>query len=209
MNVLILGSTGRTGRCLVKQALEQGHRVTAYARDPRRLPMAHGRLRVVRGDVLDPASVERATEGQEAVLSALGGKARGPRAVLAVGIPNTLRLMASHGVRRIVCVSAAGALREDAGSPVGNALLGLSRLALRNVFRDHAAQIRHLRESDRDWVAVRAVLLTNGARTGRYRVVLNGIPRGGYRISRADVAEFMLLQLSSDAYLHRLPAIAY
>lgn len=163
----------------------------------------------MRGDVLDPASVEAGIEGQEAVLSALGTGRGESTAVFGEGIRNIVRAMENHRVRRIICVSAAGALKEDIGSPVGNALVGLFRLALKGVYGGHEQQLRQLMESTLDWIAVRAVLLTNGPRTGRYRVVLEGIPRRGYRISRADVADFMLRQLTRDEFLHRLPAIAY
>src|SRR6266436_9262191 len=74
MRLLIIGATGGTGRELVKQALERGHQVTAFVRTPARLRLAHERLTVVRGDVLDRSSVEAAVRGHDAVLSALGHK---------------------------------------------------------------------------------------------------------------------------------------
>ena len=76
------------------------------------------------------------------------------------------------------------------------------------VYREHRAMLEELRKRDLDWIAVRPVLLTNGPRTGRYRVVSEGIPRGGYRISRADVADFMIRQLTSDEFVRKMPAIA-
>ena len=209
MKVLVFGSTGRTGRHLVAQALEQGHDVTAVARDPRKLEMRHDKLRLVRGDVLDPTSVESAVRGQDALLSALGAGPGQPKTVFSDGMRTILRMMETRGVSRIVCVSAAGVLHENAGSFLGNALLGLSRRALRGVYEGHRWQLEAIRESSVKWVAVRPVLLTNGPRTGKYRVVLEGIPKQGYWISRADVADFMLKQLTRDGYVRRLPAIAY
>ena len=209
MKVLVFGSTGRTGRHLVAQALEQGHDVTAVARDPRKLEMRHDKLRLVRGDVLDPTSVESAVRGQDALLSALGAGPGQPKTVFSDGMRTILRMMETRGVSRIVCVSAAGVLHENAGSFLGNALLGLSRRALRGVYEGHRWQLEAIRESSVKWVAVRPVLLTNGPRTGKYRVVLEGIPKKGYWISRADVADFMLKQLTRDGYVRRLPAIAY
>ena len=72
MKLLVLGATGGTGRALVEQALAQGHVVTAFARDPSKVRTTHPNLHVVKGDILDPASVEAAVRGQDAVLSALG-----------------------------------------------------------------------------------------------------------------------------------------
>lgn len=209
MKVLVFGSTGRTGRHLVAQALEQGHAVTAFVRDSSKLEMRHEKLRLVRGDVLDPASVESAVQGQEVVLSGLGARPGQPKTVFSDGMRTILRFMETQDVPRIVCVSAAGVLHEDAGSFLANALLGLFRLTLRGVYEGHRWQLEAIRESSLEWVAVRPVLLTNGPRTGKYRVELEGNPEKGYRISRADVADFMLKQLTRDEYVRRLPAIAY
>jgi putative NADH-flavin reductase len=71
MKLLIFGGTGRTGRALVEQALEQGHAVTVLARDPAKLAMTHENLRVMKGDVADYESVEGTVKSQDAVLSAL------------------------------------------------------------------------------------------------------------------------------------------
>ena len=116
--------------------------------------------------------------------------------------------MEKLGVRRIVVLSAAGAIHEPAGSLIGSVGLMLARAYLPRVYAEHRAMLEELRKRDLDWVAVRPVILTNGPSTGRYRVVVDGIPRGGYRISRADVADFMIRQLTSDEFVRRMPAIA-
>ncbi len=198
IKVFVFGWTGKTGRHLVAQALEQGHEVTAFARNPSKLEMLHVKLRLVRGDALDPASVESAVQGQDVVLSALGARPGQPKTVFSDGMRTILRAMETRRV-----------LHEDAGSFVRNALLGLLGLALRGGYTGHRWQLEAIRESSIEWVAVRPVLLTNGPRTGKYRVRLECIPEKGYWISRADVAEFMLKQLTRDEYVGRLPANAY
>ena len=198
MKVVLFGATGRTGRLLARQAVEEGREVTAFARDPARMGAVDARLHVVRGDVLDAPSVDRAVRGHEGVLCALGLTARRPPPVLSRGIRHIFDAMEAHDVRRIVCISAAGALREDAGFSVGNVGLRLFRLLLPGVYREHGRMLEEFTRRDVDWIVVRAVLLTNGPRTGRYRVALEGIPRWGFRISRADVADFMIQQLVSD-----------
>src|SRR5437879_5171593 len=72
MNLLVLGATGGTGRALVEQALEQGHSVTAFARNPSKIRTTHKNLRVTQGNILDYSSLEVAVKGQDAVVSALG-----------------------------------------------------------------------------------------------------------------------------------------
>ena len=207
-NIVIFGATGQTGRLLTERAITAGHVVTAFARDPARMTVSHKPLRIVQGDVLDAASVDRAVAGQDAVLSALGTAARRSPAVLPEGIRHILDAMERHGARRIIVVSAAGALRERAESLGGKLGLRLARAAIPGVYREHSAMLEELRPRALDWIAVRPVVLTNGPWTGRYRVVEEGIPRGGYRISRADVADFMIRQLTSDEFVRKMPAIA-
>jgi len=208
MRIVIFGATGQTGRLVTNQAVSAGHDVTAFVRDPGRLNVPGGSVRVVQGNVLDAALVDRAVAGQEAVLVALATATRGQPPVLPEGIRHILDSMEKHGVRRIVVLSAAGALHEPAGSVVGSLGLRLARAYLPGVYREHRAMLEELRTRNLDWIAVRPVILTNGPRTGRYRVVVEGIPRWGFRISRADVADFMIRQVTSDEFVRKLPAVA-
>jgi putative NADH-flavin reductase len=84
----------------------------------------------------------------------------------------------------------------------------LARAYLPRVYAEHRAMLEELRKRDLDWIAVRPVILTNGPYTGRYRIVVEGIPRGGYRVSRADLADFIIRQLTSDEFVRKMPAIA-
>ncbi|HKW43040.1 MAG TPA: SDR family oxidoreductase [Thermoplasmata archaeon] len=208
VKVVIFGGTGQTGRLLVERAVFAGHEVTVFARDPARASARRESVRLVLGDVLDAASLPPAVVGQEAVLVALGTATRGSPPVLPQGLRHILDTMEAHGVRRIIVLSAAGALHEPAGSVVGSLGLKVARSLLPGVYREHRAMLEVLRTSDLDWIAVRPVILTNGPWTGRYRAVVEGIPRRGYRISRADVADFMLRQLTSDQFVRKMPAIA-
>ena len=209
MKVVIFGATGQTGRLLTERTVANGHTVTAFVRDPARLTIPSESMSVVRGDVLDAASVDRAVAGQQAVLVALGtATRRGSPQVLPQGNRHILDAMETQGVRRIVVLSAAGALHERAGSVVGSLGLIVARAFLPGVYREHGAMLAELRTRNLDWIAVRPVILTNGPWTGRYRVVIEGIPRGSYRISRADVADFMIRQLTSDEFVRKMPAIA-
>ena len=209
VRVVIFGATGQTGRLLTERGVAKGHQVTAFVRDPARFDLPNGSVRVIQGDVLDSAAVDRAVAGQEAVLVALGtATRRGSPQVLPQGIRHILDAMERHGVRRIVVLSAAGALRERAGSFTGSTGLAVARMFLPGVYREHRAMLEDLRTRNLDWIAVRPVILTNGPWTGRYRVVTEGIPRGGYRISRSDVADFMIRQLTGDEFVRKMPAIA-
>jgi uncharacterized protein YbjT (DUF2867 family) len=208
--ILIVGATGGTGRQLVAQALERGHTVTALARNPSRLQMTHPRLTVVRGDVLDGASVDAAMHGQDAVLSALGhNRYLGPTRILSRGTGHILRAMEARGVSRFVCETSLG-LGESAFRLGLFYTLFIIPVILPFYFWDKTRQERMIAASRVPWVIVRPGVLTNGAKRG---VVRHGSGIGNFlwtaRISRADVAAFMLNQLESDTYLGSSPGVSW
>ncbi|HEX9689063.1 MAG TPA: SDR family oxidoreductase [Thermoanaerobaculia bacterium] len=208
--VLILGATGGTGRQLVAQALERGYAVTALVRDPSRLQASHPQLTVVRGDVLDQGSVEAAMGGQEAVLSALGHKRFfSPTRILSEGTRNILRAMETHGVPRFVCETSLG-IGDSAGRMGLYYTLFTIPVILPFYYWDKTRQERLIEKSNVEWVIVRPGVLTNGEKRGRYR---HGRDVGSFlwtvRISRADVADFMLNQLASDASVRSAPGVCW
>lgn len=208
--VLIVGATGGTGRQLVRQALERGYAVTALVRNPSRLQVDHPQLTVIQGDVLDEHSVEAAMRGQEAVLSALGHKRFFyPTRILSQGTRNILRAMETHGVRRLVCETSLG-IGDSAGRLGLYFTLFVIPAILPFYFWDKTRQERMIAESNVEWVIVRPGVLTNGDKRGRYR---EGRRVGSFlstvRISRADVADFMLNQLESDAHLRTAAGVCW
>jgi putative NADH-flavin reductase len=205
-----VGATGGTGRHLVTQALERGYEVTAFVRNPSRLRVDHSQLTVFQGDVLDPAAVDAAMRGQHAVVSALGHKRFfGSTRILSEGTGNILRAMETHGVPRLVCETSLG-IGDSAGRMGLYYTLFTIPLILPFYFRDKARQERRIAASDVEWVIVRPGLLTNADPRGEYR---HGRHVGSFlwtvRISRADVAGFMLDQLASDTYMRAAPGVAW
>ena len=167
--VLIVGATGGTGRLLVAQALERGHAVTALVRRRSKLALTHPQLRVVEGNVLDPASLEEAVRGQAAVVSALGHKRFfGPSRILSEGTRNLLRAMESHGVRRFVCMTSLG-IGDSAGRMGVYYTFFTIPLILPFYFWDKTRQEQIIAASRAEWTIVRPGLLTNGAKRGNYR----------------------------------------
>jgi putative NADH-flavin reductase len=209
MNILIVGATRGIGLQLLKQALEHGHTVTALVRDPQKLSIQHDRLKVIKGDILDRDSVDLAMVDQDAVCCTLGTlPTRKPVTVFSEGTQNLLEAMKMAGVRRLICVTGIGA-----GDSQGHGGFLYDRifnpLLLKTIYEDKDRQETLIKVSDVDWVIVRPGFLTNGPLTGKYRALidLTGITAG--RISRADVAHFMLQQLESDEYLRQTPLLTY
>jgi putative NADH-flavin reductase len=210
MRVVVFGASGATGRELVGQALAQGHHVTAFVRKVSRLETRSGQLTIVQGDVAEATTVASAVEGQDGVLCALGAATplhRDP--TLVEGLCHIVRAMEQSGVRRLVYLSFLG-VRDGRKqlSMLGRYLV--APLLMRNVVADHEAKERIIRQSTLDWVVVRPPRLTNGAPRGTYRSGV-GVRATAVipRISRADLAEFMLRQLSEDTYVRKMPAVMY
>jgi putative NADH-flavin reductase len=204
MKIIVFGATGKTGREIVSRALAQGHSVTAFARHPETL-QGIAYLRIFQGDALDPAAVIEAIGGHRAVLSALGARDLKKTELLARSVPNILDGMRHHGVARLIVLGAAG-VQPDYGE-YQNALtrIGLwvaKKTLLRNPFADQMAQEQLLAASEIDYTIVRAPRLTDGPFTGKYRVLPDALPPGALHIARADVAGFMLEQLT-DPRFHR------
>jgi nucleoside-diphosphate-sugar epimerase len=211
MKVLVVGATGRTGRLLAKGALERGHEVTALVRAPEKLGELTGRVRVVTGDVLDGGVVSDAVDGQEAVLVALGAAhRRSAPAVNALGTLNVIRSMQRYAVRRLVVLSASGtAPGRDPNLPwVFDRVI--KPVLLRPAYADLRRMETNVRTSELDWTIVRVSgTLTNDEPRGVYRAEPGYSLPGGRKIARADVAEYMLDQLTLTSEVGHAVAVAY
>jgi putative NADH-flavin reductase len=207
MKVLIIGATGATGKILMREALAQGHQLTALARNPSALAPEDHRLRVLQGNALDISSVEAAVAGQDAVLVALGTRSSRPTTLFSESTHNLIGAMDKHGVRRLVCITGVGV--GDSKGHVGFLYDRIIRpLVVRNVYEDKERQEEAIEQSDLEWVIVRPAQLTDEPAKGEYKVYL----KGSYKaktISREDVAEFMLAQVKDDTYVHKMPVISY
>ncbi|MGD9487330.1 MAG: NAD(P)-dependent oxidoreductase [Calditrichaceae bacterium] len=207
--ILIIGATGGTGLQLVEQAIEKGFFVTALVRNPDKFKIKHSQLQVVKGDVLDFGSIEKAVQGQDAVVSALGHKQFfGPTRILSEGTANIIRAMEKTGVKRLICETSLG-IGASAGRMGLYYTFFVIPFILPFYFWDKTRQERIISESATEWVIVRPSMLTNGKRSGKYR---HGTGIGNYlwtaRISRADVADFMLNRLSDNTYLGKAVGVS-
>lgn len=207
MKLLVFGATGSIGRQLVVQALEQGHAVTAFARHPSKLTIEHPNLQRIQGDVLDPTTVTDAMHEQDAVLCALGAGRKG--IVRSAGTRHIVRAMQQTGVVQLICQTTIGL-----GDSHGNLNFFWKRIMfgmfLRQAFADHREQEEHIVKSRLDWTIVRPGAFTDGQRTGHYRHGFSGSDRTSkLKIARADVADFMLRQLTDRTYRHQTPSLSY
>ena len=220
MKLTIVAATGGVGRQLLEQAVAAGHDVTAVARNPGKLTR---RVPTVTADfaAVEPAVLEAAVAGADAVLSALGPHSNADAGITAPGTRSIVAAMQATGVRRIVVVSAApvGAVpspgnpnppKHDPGDGffMRHLFSRIARAMFGRVYDDLAQMEDILRESGLDWTIVRPPQLTDKQPTGAYRTAVDRNVRGGFSVSRADVAQLMLGVLNEPETIHHVIGIA-
>ncbi len=209
MKLVIFGSTGSIGTQVVEQALEQGHTVTAFVRNPAKLNIRHPHLNIFAGDVINPTSVEQAVVGHDAAICVLGSGKKLSGNVRSQGTQNIIQALEKAGIQRFICQSTLGA-----GDSWGNLNFYWKYIMfgfiLRKVFADHQIQEQYVQHSNLDWTIIRPGAFIEGSRTGKYRHGFPGSDRtSSLTISRPDVADFILKQLNDDTYLGKAASLSY
>jgi putative NADH-flavin reductase len=207
MKLVVLGATGGIGLQIVRQAIEQGHSVTAFVRSPEPLKPFGNRITIRQGNLLNSAELTKAISGHDAILSGFG-----PRVPIAKSDANLLENFASAlttamhqaSVRRTVIVSTAFLFKDSIVPPTY--LFG--RIFFPSVVQDAAAMEQVITQSPLDWTIVRPPQLTDKPLTGKYRVRAGHLPRFGFNISRADVAHFFLKTLADPAPIRKILGVS-
>jgi putative NADH-flavin reductase len=207
---ILFGPTGTIGKHVLKQALETGNQVTAFCRNKLKLePSTHPNLKVIEGDVLHADEVANAMKGHDTVIVVIGsGKSR-QSIVRSVGTKNIIAGMKKHGLKRLICQSTLGA-----GDSNDNLNFFWKRIMfgwyLKQIFLDHELQEEYVKTSGLNLTIVRPSAFTDGAITGKYKHGFGAMEKDlKLKISRADVADFILKQTQSDKYLLKTPGVSY
>lgn len=206
MRITVFGATGRTGVPLVRQALDRGHEVVAFARSTGAIPVEDEALTVVEGDAYTGEGVEAAVEGADAVVSVLGQTDAGPDDLLTVAGDHVLAAMQAAGVERLVTLVGAGVREPGEDVPLSGRVMGAAlKLLARDVLRDAEDHVRRVRETDLAWTVVRVPRLSDEAGTGEYRA--GDLALGFESVARADVARFILDCLADELYVREMPKV--
>ncbi|MEV7615432.1 NAD(P)H-binding protein [Streptomyces sp. NPDC089799] len=215
MRLTVFGATGGVGHEVVRQALAAGHEVTAVVRDPARLDVPpHDRLDVaVVRDLTDEEALLPVLTGRDAVVSALGAasnKQAREAPIAGPALSAIVSAMDRAGVRRLSAVSAApvGPLPDGESVVTRAVVFPLLRRLLRDLYADLAVMEAAMGASRTEWTVVRPPKLLDKPRTGAYRRAIGGNVRGGRTISRADVADALLVSLTDPATARRAVGVA-
>jgi putative NADH-flavin reductase len=209
-NIVVLGANGGIGRQVVEVALKQGHRVTAILRNPAKLTITHPNLIIVKGDIMKPETLEKYLENKDVVISAIGKNSLKETTLYSQGSKNLLNVLKKMVTTRIFFISASGL---DV-NPSHNFFIRLAtkyilQRLLKNMYADLERMEKIVKESDQNWTIMRPPQLTNRPFTGHYRFAVNGFLKGGSRISRADLAHFMISNITNTAIYKKTVEVAY
>jgi putative NADH-flavin reductase len=208
--IAIFGASGQTGQQLTRQALKQGYAVKALVRNPAKLTTQNPNLKVIQGDLTDPAQVEETVRGTDAVLSVIGAAKGSPSDIKVIANRNIGAAMQKNGVKRYIRLSSAAFGEPEPGDAVslGNKILGaLAKTMMAAEVQDERQSAALTKESDLDWTLVRAMApLNNQPAKGHYQAGRMGVEVKS-SISRADVASFMLDELKHGKYVRQAPVV--
>jgi len=212
--LLIIGANGGIGRQCVELALNAGHRVTALVRNSANLPLIHQNLEVVQGDLLKPATLEKYLVGKDAVISAIGVKGGmfgdEPTTLYSEGNANLLQAMEIVGVKRAFFISASAI---EISPVIPRFVQFLAKYVIQKLLKHMYADLRRMesiiKASDAKWTIIRPPQLTDQPVTGHYRTAINDWLKDCLKISRADVAHFIIHNVNNPAIIKTTVEISY
>ena len=208
MKIVVIGATRGTGKHVVDQALERGHEVTVLVRDPSKL-QAHPKLHVVQGDGRNLADVEKAVQGQDAVITCIGAsQLKTAEFLVSTSARPLVEAMKKHGVKRLLLLSTAGAGDSAGGMKWVFPILRLfARTVYQTIFEDKNRAEEIITATGLDWTLVRPPRLTDEPRAGRYQTKPSQGGGGFAKISRADLATFMLDEAQKGQWIRGAPFV--
>lgn len=205
--IIVFGATGKTGQHVWQKVLGDGHDVTVFVRSPAKIDRTDPNLQVVKGDVLDAASVASAVEGHDVAIVGLGSISLKDKTTLTTGTKHVVDGMmqhtrGDHNRGRLIVLSAAGV--NESWAQIGWMSRILFKTMLRNIFTDHHTQEAVVTRSPLEWTIVRAAILKDHPGTGQYTV--SNTAKSG-NINREDVADFLVKQVSDTTYIRQAISI--
>jgi putative NADH-flavin reductase len=217
MNIAIFGASGATGTLLTQRSLAAGYNVTALLRTPEKFPLRE-QVHVIQGSPFDLPSVSETIEGADVVLSTLGANSLKKEDVLERAVPQIIAAMQQTAsqpkpVRRIIVLGSAGALPTSLDKQPAWRRWIVQNIVYKTFLKwpiaSQISQWNNLSHSDLDWTMVMPPMLTNTPAHGTYRIDGDALPINGSRISRADVADFMMQQINNSQWIRKGVYIAW
>ena len=210
--IAVFGASGRTGVPFIKNAVDS-YKVKALVRTPEKLSFSHPNLEIIKGDAMNAADVAKTIEGTQAVVSLLGHAKGSPPDLQTKATRHIIAAMKAQGIRRIISLTGGGVRDEANDDPkfmdkaIVFVMKNLAGKGSKNALADGINHAQLIRETDLDWTIVRGPMLTEDAPTGKIEVGHVG-KISGFKLTRADLAAFILDTLQNHTYIEEMPFLA-
>jgi putative NADH-flavin reductase len=208
--IIIFGATGGTGKLLVEQALAAGHEVTIVIRNPSAFTLQHQYLTIIQGDVFQISTFENALKGKDVVISCLGIQKREPTTVYSDGISNIIKVMAQHQVNRLICLSAGAVVVPPNGSFMTKFFIkNILQRIFKYLYADMLVMEKILKATTLNYTIVRPPWLRDTKHTGKYRIAINEHLANPSKMSRADLADFIIHHIDNTQIFQSTVELSY
>lgn len=205
MKIIVFGATGKTGLNFINLALEQGHDILAFVRNPEKINISNDKLKIYKGSPLNIDDVKKAIIGQDIVVSCLGGNDNNKSTIITDMMKNIVDAMKMSNVNRIIHISTAG-IHDETPGIISKIVIALF---FKNAIKDHKGAANYIINSGLEYTIARPMNLIDGEAKGNYRVSITSVPKGGVEVSRADLAAFLLSAIDNSEYNNKTIGIAY
>lgn len=208
--IALFGASGQSGQQFLTKALAKGYIIKALVRNPESFAQQSVNLTVIKGDILNAADVTQTIKGCDVVVSLFGHVKDSPEWLQTNGTKNIVEAMKQHGIKKIVSLSGGGLPFPAKDQPkfADKLIRTIMKIVVPKILNDAAAHHQVLEKSKLDWIIVRAPRLNNDAPKGTYRVGWVGV-NASTKISRADLADFIIMQVESNDFVGQMPFVSY
>jgi putative NADH-flavin reductase len=207
--ITLFGATGQTGNAFLNQILNSNYEITVLVRNANKLKQSAPNLKIIEGDVLNIADVEKAVSGADIVVSLFGRVKDSPDLLQTNGTNNIITAMQKFNVPRIISLSG-GALpfpEKDKPKFVDKIFVTIMNLVAKKMLDDAKAHFEVLKNSNVKWMVVRGPRLTNEPKKGNYKIGWVGV-NASTKISREDLATFIVTQIEDESFNYQMPFVS-
>ena len=207
--IALFGASGQTGQHFLKLALEQGFEIKALVRNPKIVSQSNPNLTILQGDVLNINDVSKVVESADIVVSLFGHVKGSPEWLQTNGTKNIVEAMKVKNVKKIISLSGGGLPFPEKDKPkfIDKLIRMLMKVFVPKILNDAVKHHEVLANSGLNWIIVRAPRLTNDTKKGSYRVGWVGV-NASTKISRADLADFILSQIADESFNLQMPFVS-
>ncbi len=200
MQILLLGSTGRTGKYLLEEALNKGFKVNILVRDAKKVHLKSANLNIFEGLPSNIGDLQKAFIGCQAIISALNisrnsdfpwAALRTPKDFLAKTVQNIIEIGTTQKINKVIVISAWGVAETKKDIPFWFRWL-IDKSNIKYGYLGHQQQEKLLMASNLNWTSVRPVGLTNSKNLKPIIITKNNNPKPNLIVSRKNVAKFII-----------------